>query len=417
MAPVKSLAELCVAVCQRHISELTSVGNGDSLQYHHVRDILLRVTNPAQLREIELNSPHIQGDTSELWLRLIKKEFPTESHEKNYAPKNPSKWYKIYERYADERREAQQQAEAELRARFQGLQQKKDTNVSRIVDPRYLPKPPKTGRTFGTRGRGGKDLPSSLNLNAGSRMKMTTGASVMKKARREAKEIAGIRSNLAVPTGLIRAPRLSKAPAAMAFDHRISSQPSFRPTSTSSRPPVASTIKANYVSDSSDNEENDEDLFGDEEASKKRGKTTSAGPTSPTYSRDKTLSAKPTTPSKSTMSRNRYSSMDTSSSTPRSSSSSAGLTGIRRGGILGNAPRPSANIRVERPKHNPEQPTTNADTSRSHKLINQHNGLQSPPLPTSLDELQPPRPATNNHEMPRKRKAVDIFMPKKKSRR
>ncbi|KAK2010537.1 hypothetical protein LZ32DRAFT_607385 [Colletotrichum eremochloae] len=406
MAPVKSLAELCIAVCQRHITELSSVGNGDTLQYHHVRDILMRVTNPAQLREIEINSPHIQGETSEIWLRLIKKEFPTESHDKNYAPKNPSKWYKIYERYAEERRHAQQQAEAELLARVQGLQQKKDSNVSRIVDPkfaRFLPKPPKTGRTFGTRGRGGKELPSSLSFAAGSRMKTTTGASVMKKARREAKEIVGIRSNLAVPTGLIRAPRLSKAPPSMTAEHRISTQPVFRPTSTSTRPPTHSTYvaasKTTYVSDSSDDEGGD--LFGDEGTPRQKGKTgSSAGPISlnnPTGFKDRNLS--------------------TSASSHSGSKPSPPSVGLRRGGgILGNAPRTKSNIRVERPTPKPEPATKNAEPSRTHKFLAQNSGPQ-PPLPASLDEMPPTRPTLGNQELPRKRKAVDIFMPKKKGRR
>ncbi|KAK1989502.1 RNA polymerase II transcription factor SIII subunit A [Colletotrichum cereale] len=413
MAPVKSLAELCIAVCQRHITELSSVGNGDTLQYHHVRDILMRVTNPAQLREIEINSPHIQGETSEIWLRLIKKEFPTESHDKNYAPKNPSKWYKIYERYAEERRHAQQQAEAELLARVQGLQQKKDNNVSRIVDPkfaRFLPKPPKTGRTFGTRGRGGKELPSSLSFAAGSRMKTTTGASVMKKARREAKEIVGIRSNLAVPTGLIRAPRLSKAPPSMAAEHRISTQPVFRPTSTSTRPPTHSTFvaasKATYVSDSSDDEGGD--LFGDEGTPRQKGKTgSSAGPLS--------------SPNKSIRSKDRslYTSASShSGSKPSPSSLGSQSAGLRRGGgILGNAPRPKSNIRVERPTPKPEPVTRNAEPSRAHKPLAQNSGPQSPPLPASLDEMQPTRQTLGSQELPRKRKAVDIFMPKKKGRR
>ncbi|KAF6810959.1 RNA polymerase ii transcription factor siii subunit [Colletotrichum sojae] len=396
MTGAKSLSELCIAVCQRHITELSSVGNGDTLQYHHVRDILLRVTNPAQLREIELNSPHIQGETSELWLRFIKKEFPSESHEKNYAPKNPTKWYKIYERYAEERRESQAKAEAELRAKFQGLQQKRDNNVSRIVDQRYLPKPPKTGRTFGTRGRGGKELPSSLSFAAGSRMKTTTGASVMKKARREAAEIAGIRSRLAVPTGMIRAPRISKAPPSMATDHRIASQPIFRPTATSSRPPISS--KAIYLSDSSDDDEGD--LFGDQESSKK-GKASLAGPTSPT---NKSASTKTTVPSKSSIIR------------PSNSVPHQQAAGPRRSGILANAPRPTGNIRIERPQP-VSQSIASMDSHRSHKTIAQHGGPQSPPpLPTSLDELQTARSVLGGQEPLKKRKAVDIFMPKKKRR-
>ncbi|KXH25135.1 RNA polymerase II transcription factor SIII subunit A [Colletotrichum simmondsii] len=415
MAPTKSLAELCIAMCQRHITELSSVGNGDALQYHHVREILLRVTNPAQLREIELNSPFIQGETSELWLRLIKKEFPSESHEKNYAPKNPSKWYKIYERYAEERREAQQQAEAELLARVQGLQQKKDNNVSRIVDPkfaRFLPKPPKTGRTFSTQPRGKRELPSSLSWAAGSRMKMTTGASVMKKARREAKEIVGIRSTMAVPTGMIRAPRLKQAPPSMAAEHRISSQPVFRPTSTSSRPPTHSTYvtpqsKATYVSDSSDGE--DGDLFSDEGTPKKNKSIASSS----RHSRDTAASSRPTNPSQSSAFKDR------NSSTSARSTSSSQTSGLRRGGgILGNAARPKSNIRVERPPTRPEPPSSaTMDYSRTHKVLAQNSGPQSPPLPASLDEAQQARPILGNQELPRKRKAVDIFMPKKKTRR
>ncbi|TDZ46068.1 Elongin-A [Colletotrichum trifolii] len=406
MPAVKSLAELCVQVCQRHITELTTVGNGESLQYRHVRDILFRVTNPVQLRDIEINSPHIQGETSELWQRLIRREFPSESHEKNYAPKNPTKWYKIYDRYAKERRESRAQAEAELRQKLQGLEQQRSSNVSKIVDAKYLPKPPKTGRTFSTRGRGGKDLPSSLNFAAGSRMKTTTGASVMKKARREAAEIAGIRSRLAVPTGRIRAPRISKAPPSMETAHRIAAQPVFRPTHTSSRPP-ASSFKATYLSDSSDGDgdcdggedEHEDDLFGGEETPKKKTRHTHATAISPAGN----FNGSPTS---------------LKSNTPFKASSTKPGVLPRGSGILANAPRQNRNIRVEGPRVKPEHVPGLADTDRSRRQAASHNGSTSPPsLPERLDESKPTRAATGNQELPKKRKAVDIFMPKKKTRR
>ncbi|KAH7270221.1 RNA polymerase II transcription factor SIII subunit A-domain-containing protein [Fusarium redolens] len=272
--PAKSLLELATAACIKNIRELDSVG--DYLPYKAVRLLLLKIDNAKQLRTIELNSPQIQGETGEVWLKLIKHEFPMEVKQKAYKPPNPTKWYRVYEKYKSDHQKALLESEAKLKDALMGLREDKEKNTSKIVDDRrLLPRGgrigPKKAWGFGARDPNG----STLAFNRGSRTKTHNGASVMRKVRRETKEIASIHGALSRPTQASNAiTKLRKAPAAMVNDYQRAARPTLRPPPP---PPPKPTIpdvvetheaRAQYISDS-DSDDGD-DLFDDEKPSPRR---------------------------------------------------------------------------------------------------------------------------------------------------
>lgn len=414
MAP-NSLCDMCTRVCLRYIHEVTSVGPLPP-ENEFVRRILLKVDNAAQLRMIEESSPQLGGELEEYWRRLIKKDFPTASRQKNYIPRTADKWYKVYRKYGKEREIERAEALSTLQQTFNGIEQEKQRHLSKLVDKkeqRLLPKPPRTGRNLGAK-RSGKDLPSSLTFGAGSRMKMTTGRSVMKRARREAREIASITSRLSTPSGVmpLRATQIKKAPQAMVNDHRIAAQPALPRIRAAQgggqqimrATPVKKVVASggNYISDSGSEDEEPNPLFDDEE------------PEPPPMKTDTTLSSLP----------------------PRAitAAKKPGLVSNSKkgGGLLSNAYRPEtknlirtgAASKLIEPKkrtadltpdpglgsaRSPKQP---GETSKSAGKASSPN--ISPPLrPADSASSPPPRgPGGIGQDpmLPRKRKAVDVFM-------
>ena len=279
--PVKSLSELCTRVCIQNIRDVTSLGDLLLDKNEYVRQILLKVDSAAQLHEIESNSPQLRGELEEFWRKLIQRDFPSLQKRKNYVPRDNSEWYRVYAKLSKQQKAEREEALQALKANFADIQKEKDKHVSRILDKketRLLPKPPRTGRLLGVRKAGSKDLPSTLSFGAGSRMKMTTGQSVLRRARREAKEIANTRSTLSTPSGVrpIALGRVQKAPAAMLHEKRIAAQPAIaanaavRSSVVPKKGGLTPVTDGNYISDS-DSDEADADgnaydpLFDDEE--------------------------------------------------------------------------------------------------------------------------------------------------------
>ena len=227
----------------------TDVIDVGTLPYPIVRSILLQVNSAKQLRQLEENSPQLEGDDAECWMRLINRDFPVLAKRHNFEPRNPTSWHKVYARY--ERLEADQKREAEekLKAAFAGIKKEKAENVSTIInfDRRKLPHPPLDGRgpIGGSRARGatgrrgGGPDESDLRFTSGTRTKTTSGKSILRKARREAREIQH-RNRLAIPTGLLPVQRgqITAAPQGMLDEARIKAQPAIRiqaPGSSGSR--------------------------------------------------------------------------------------------------------------------------------------------------------------------------------------
>ena len=242
--PVPSLVDLCTRACIKNIRSMSpSLGSpsayptnhepdlndvGD-FEYWKIRPVLLRLESPAQLHEIESNSPQICGEDAELWRNFVVRDFPN-WEQKNYVPKNPSKWYRVYLKYKKEQQLEIARDEEILRASMGQLKKAKETNVSKVMDLRSLPKVPRDpwmmanngGVPLGKRpGLFKKEGPSSLVWSSGSKTKMTNGQSVLTRARREAKEISQ-RSKLAKPTHELKAQagQVRKAPAGMVNEYR-----------------------------------------------------------------------------------------------------------------------------------------------------------------------------------------------------
>ena len=136
---VKPLTDLAMATIIKNIRELVSIG--DYLPYETVRPILLKVESAKQLRQIELNSPQIQGETAEIWLKLIEKHFPLEFRTGDrYRPQDPKKWYKVYEKYQKAHDSALEESEKQLKAAFDGIKEDREKNVSKIVNAKMLPR-------------------------------------------------------------------------------------------------------------------------------------------------------------------------------------------------------------------------------------------------------------------------------------
>ncbi|EHK25014.1 uncharacterized protein TRIVIDRAFT_18426, partial [Trichoderma virens Gv29-8] len=220
---VKSLRELAIMACLKNIRDIDNIG---FLSYETVRDILVKIDNAAQLRQIELNSPQIEGQTAEIWLKLIERDFPLESKTKAYQPRDPKKWYKVWEKYKNEHDTALQESENKLKSALAGLRQDKEKNTSKIVSGKALPSSAKFAIRRYTGPREGSS--NALTFGGGSRTKTANGASVMRKVRREVKEIANIHGSLSRP---IKAPSkrpVMKAPVAMVNDHKRAAQPAYR---------------------------------------------------------------------------------------------------------------------------------------------------------------------------------------------
>ncbi|KAH7171214.1 RNA polymerase II transcription factor SIII subunit A,putative [Dactylonectria macrodidyma] len=397
--PVKSLMELATAACIKNIRELESVG--DYLPYENVRNILSRVDNAHQLRQIEINSPQIDGETGEIWLKIIQRDFPMEYKATAYKPPNPSKWYRVWERYKKDHDQALQESEAKLMNALNGLKQTKIMNTSRIVDRKLLP------RAGPKRGWGGPrdHTTTTLAFARGSRTKTANGASVMRKVRREVKEIASIHGALSRPVrGSAALSRPTKAPAAMVNDYRRAAQPVFRPTP---KEELSSAVmeheeRATFISDSEEDDNDGNELFDEDEPPAR-------APASKSVARSSAASLLKTRPGAS-------SSASTAKNYTSPSTSSAPRTTTKRSGLLSNSYKSSAakpQVTTKRVSA-PPRPASSPEPSKPAQRL-PRDPTSPPPAPSHLLSSPPPTDApTALNAQPRKRKAVDIFMKRKK---
>ncbi|KAI0486376.1 hypothetical protein F4859DRAFT_470138 [Xylaria cf. heliscus] len=215
---VKSLLELCTAVCLRNIRDITDLG---TISYTVARPIIMKIDNAVQLRRIEINSPQLELETIECWKRLIARDFPILSANHNYVPRNPRSWHKIYAKYHRLDTDAKEAAREKLKNAFNKIEQEKDRNSSKPVDydSRKLPRLPRDVKPqVGIRARGGRSGPdqSELRFTGGSRTKTNTPKNVLKRAMREAKEISA-RNRLNTSSGprQMRPGQIARAPVGM----------------------------------------------------------------------------------------------------------------------------------------------------------------------------------------------------------
>jgi elongin-A len=226
------------------ITQLTTITKPDitdvgGLPSPVLRPILQKIDSAAQLRQIEINSPHLEDDNVEIWKRLIARHFPVLSERHRFAPSNPKSWHKIYAKYQRIDTEAKMAAQEKLKNAFKNIKQDKIDNGSVVVtyDRRTLPGLPRDVkpefRAKEASKRGGIDQ-SELRFSGGSRTKTNTPKSLLKRARREAKEISSRnRLNTAPGAGQVRRGQVMKAPLGMVQEKIFNARPA-----TGIRPPA-----------------------------------------------------------------------------------------------------------------------------------------------------------------------------------
>lgn len=223
---VKSLAELCIAVCIKNIRELWDVGGAP---YSVIRPVLLKIENPAQLKELEEKSPHLRGDTAECWQRLINRDFPHLAKKRNYAPHNPTLWSKVYQTYKAEDAQLKAKAAAQLNNGFNQLKKEKQAKAVQVMNFNARVH----GRIPGQRRNGSGFHGQSF----GASRSRTSGQSIIQKARRDARAMSR-QYQLATPTGQLVVPQgqISRAPMGMVEEHKNKSRPFARAIQAPPRP-------------------------------------------------------------------------------------------------------------------------------------------------------------------------------------
>ncbi|KAK8083767.1 hypothetical protein PG996_002548 [Apiospora saccharicola] len=189
-------------------NKLEDIRDIGSAHYDLIRPILMRIDSATQLRAIEEASPTSRNTTK-----------------------------KVYARYSRINAKNKAEAAEKLRNAFGAIKAKKAENKSEIVtfDRRKLPQPPKDSRFTGDKGkgstgrRGGSNDTGELRFTSGTRTKVSTAQGLMRKVKREAREIHN-RNKIAVPTGALRVNKgqIKHAPQALVNEHRIKSQPSMK---------------------------------------------------------------------------------------------------------------------------------------------------------------------------------------------
>ncbi|KAG9246598.1 RNA polymerase II transcription factor SIII subunit A-domain-containing protein [Calycina marina] len=225
-----SLKSLTERACIKNISSIRDIGN---LTYSQCVNVLKRIDSPRQLDIIEENSPAVAYDTIDLWKAFIARDIP-EWRSKNYSPKSPNKWSRVYRKYQREQKAEIERSREELRMAMQGLKSEKAAMVSKIVDIKKLPKLPKDSRVVAkdgvllknTKGGGWVKQSSTLTWTAGSKTKMTDGKSVLNRARKEAREISAM-SRMSRPTAMLRGNigQITKAPVGLVEEYKRLARP------------------------------------------------------------------------------------------------------------------------------------------------------------------------------------------------
>lgn len=409
--PVKSLVDLASAACIKHIRHIDSVG--DYLPFENVRHILARVENAQQLRRIECNSPQIEGCTGEIWLKIIERDFPLEYRARAYKPQNPAKWYRVWERYKKDHDAAVEASVNQFKSAFAGLQQDKVKNTSKIVEGRLLPA---TGRIKKGRRGGlhGGDR-SMLAFAGGSKTKMAHGADVMRRVRREVKEIKSIHGSLSRSVDAVnRAKGIAQvqyAPKGLVNEQRAAAQTAAASSMKASAPrqvKKSSVVKeyearATFLSDSEDDyddHDGHDDEFDSGEEIFDEPKKAPPPPRPVVKAKAPVVARKAPATAEASAS--------TSPARPRPVAAPAA-----KSGLAGRMAQKFGNPRIVKkapPASEASKPPTTASAYASASPAR-----KAPAKPSPEPEAESPEPESKPAlAPPRKRKAVGIFMRPKK---
>lgn len=128
--PAPSLLTMAQHAAIRNVGSITDFSD---LPYHAVEPILRRIDNPQQLREVEVNCPHIAESSGPLWQEFIKRDV-SNAEKKMLYPKDPKSWWKVHKKMLKQEQAEKADAEEGLRRAMMGIQEAKGTNETKIVD-------------------------------------------------------------------------------------------------------------------------------------------------------------------------------------------------------------------------------------------------------------------------------------------
>lgn len=114
----------------RNITNLQDLGD---VSYQLARPILKQITNPEHLRQLELVSPQIEANDSEMWIVFIRRDIPT-WREHIGELKTDRITYDVYCELKKRDEQEREQQEEQLRQAFAKADQKKEANKSIILD-------------------------------------------------------------------------------------------------------------------------------------------------------------------------------------------------------------------------------------------------------------------------------------------
>jgi len=227
------------------------------MPYRIARKFLVKIPTAKQLHDIELRSPQIIGEDAELWKKFIQKEV-THWQKKNYQPRNNANWYEVYMRYKKEEADELKRDREQLQSAMDKIYQEQRGNLSKKVESRFLPKPPKDpymlanngGVPISVRNKSGRpgqtihrSRPISYIGPAATGVKRHVN--IVQKAKREAAILSAARQQGRANLPTFRT-QIKKAPASMVNEYqraaseekkRIPTRPSISPASVSLPPP------------------------------------------------------------------------------------------------------------------------------------------------------------------------------------
>ena len=124
----RSLLEMALSVAIDNIQLIDDMGD---LPEQYSQQLLRHIKSAARLREIELNSPHL--DTIEHWQRLIRQDFRLLQEKHNFVPKNPRSWHKVYAKYKSIQDEQIQNATKRLEEQLAAHHKQEQKSTTPII--------------------------------------------------------------------------------------------------------------------------------------------------------------------------------------------------------------------------------------------------------------------------------------------
>ncbi|ERF73734.1 hypothetical protein EPUS_00988 [Endocarpon pusillum Z07020] len=203
----RSLAFLAQKACIKSLKRIDDIGD---CPYELIRPVLLKLENPDQLHQLEINCPHLVGRVDEIWLQLIKRDIP-DWQSKPHRPKDPKNWWKVYKKLKEQTEKDREQGAEKLKAALDIINDEREQNLAKVLSRKELPKEPINYKA--------KTL---YNYNSGKTgSKSGHKLTLLEKIRKEARNARLARMNQPVPRIANKATEVKQAPRGFVEDQKL----------------------------------------------------------------------------------------------------------------------------------------------------------------------------------------------------